>query len=331
MVRREDSIYYENLNSAKNLPQFPLEKATVLYEGEIEPLATGEYRFCHYYSGYQRIYIDGKPVYTEDLAATGNDDQTIWRTAWNPNARKFSVNLEQDKRYNIRLEWKPDGGEAYCGLRAYALVSETEQGKLSLWSEMTKQLDYYFVAGENLDEVISGYRTLTGKAPIMPTSSGRTIPAYDGSRPIFAIGITTTANFFQGTGNMSNVQYVNSDGVTINSPNSTFRIALAEEQLSIDIPKFKIVKGSMMQIVPKSSYGTQPTFTFTSSDESVATVNERGFITAVGAGTATITATANGKGVTSDVTVVAYDDLNSDKNTDVDDLNIVIKHILNNK
>lgn len=130
---------------------------------------------------------------------------------------------------------------------------------------------------------------------------------------------------------MSNVQYVNSDGVTVNVPNSTFRIALAEEQLSIDIPKFKIVKGSMMQIVPKSSYGTQPTFTFTSSDESVATVNERGFITAVGAGTATITATANGKSVTSDVTVVAYDDLNSDKNTDVDDLNIVIKHILNNK
>ena len=82
LVRREDSIYYENLKSAKNLPQFPLEKATVLYEGEIEPLATGEYRFSHYYSGYQRIYINGKPVYTEDLAATGNDDQTIWRTAW---------------------------------------------------------------------------------------------------------------------------------------------------------------------------------------------------------------------------------------------------------
>ncbi|MCQ2289461.1 MAG: DUF5110 domain-containing protein [Muribaculaceae bacterium] len=168
LVRREDSIYYENLKSAKNLPQFPLEKATVVYEGEIEPLATGEYRFSHYYSGYQRIYIDGKPVYTEDLAATGSNDQTIWRTAWNPNARKFSIKLEAGKRHSIRIEWKPDGGEAYCGLRAYAPVSETEQGKLSLWSEMTKQLDYYFVAGENLDEVISGYRTLTGKAPIMP-------------------------------------------------------------------------------------------------------------------------------------------------------------------
>lgn len=33
---------------------------------------------------------------------------------------------------------------------------------------MTKQLDYYFMAGEDMDDVISGYRTLTGKSPVMP-------------------------------------------------------------------------------------------------------------------------------------------------------------------
>ena len=33
---------------------------------------------------------------------------------------------------------------------------------------MAKQLDYYFVVGEDMDEVISGYRTLTGKSPVMP-------------------------------------------------------------------------------------------------------------------------------------------------------------------
>ncbi len=168
LVRAEDSIYYENLKSARNLPDFPLQNATVTFDGSIEPLATGTYHFSHYYSGYQRIYIDGKPVYTEDLAATGKADQTIWRTAWNPNARKFSLPLEKGRRYTIRLEWTPDGGEAYCGLRAYAPVADEQQNKLSLWSEMSKQLDYYFVAGENLDQVISGYRTLTGKAQIMP-------------------------------------------------------------------------------------------------------------------------------------------------------------------
>ena len=167
LVRREDSLYFENLKSAKNLPKFPLGKAKVTYEGEIVPQVTGEYRFLHYYSGYQKIYIDGKSVYTENLNGRGNE-QEIWRTAWNPNARKFNVTLEAGKHYPIRVEWIPDGGEAYCGLRALAPVDDAEQQKLSIWSEMTPQLDYYFVAGENLDEVISGYRTLTGKAEIMP-------------------------------------------------------------------------------------------------------------------------------------------------------------------
>ena len=32
---------------------------------------------------------------------------------------------------------------------------------------MQDQIDYYFIYGEDMDDVISGYRTLTGKAPIM--------------------------------------------------------------------------------------------------------------------------------------------------------------------
>lgn len=36
----------------------------------------------------------------------------------------------------------------------------------SLWSEMGDNLDYYFIAGNNTDEVIAGYRDLTGKAPM---------------------------------------------------------------------------------------------------------------------------------------------------------------------
>ena len=111
------------------------------YEGEIEPSESGEFRFTHYYSGYQKIFIDGKSVYTEDLLNTGSKDQEIWRTAWNPNARKFAVNLEAGKRYSIKIEWKPDGGEAYCGLRAYAPVAQEEQNKLSVWSEMNQQMD----------------------------------------------------------------------------------------------------------------------------------------------------------------------------------------------
>lgn len=68
----------------------------------------------------------------------------------------------------IRIEWQPDGDVSYCGLRVAAPRSEEEKKQLSIWSEMSPDMDYYFIAGENLDEVISGYRTLTGKASVYP-------------------------------------------------------------------------------------------------------------------------------------------------------------------
>lgn len=37
-----------------------------------------------------------------------------------------------------------------------------------LYLDMIEQLDYYFIKGENLDEIIAGYRFLTGKAAMLP-------------------------------------------------------------------------------------------------------------------------------------------------------------------
>ncbi len=36
----------------------------------------------------------------------------------------------------------------------------------SMWSKVADIIDYYFIAGDNLDDVISGYRQFTGKAPM---------------------------------------------------------------------------------------------------------------------------------------------------------------------
>ena len=183
LVRDEDSIYYEYGTPAKseialktdnggikNFPQgLNLMGANVTYEGFIEPecccKAKGKkgkvhmqlYQFVLYYSGYVKVYIDGKEVVPER-----------WRTAWNPNTYKFSTELQKGKRVQLRIEWRPDGGEAYCGLRVSEPRSAEERGKLSVWSEMAKDMDYYFIAGENLDQVVSGYRTLTGKASLYP-------------------------------------------------------------------------------------------------------------------------------------------------------------------
>ncbi len=182
LVRDEDSIYYEygtpeksaialktDNGGIKNFPKgINLMGANVTYEGFIEPVNSGNcplstvncklnYQFILYYSGYVKVYIDGKEVVPER-----------WRTAWNPNSYKFSTELQQGKRVQLRIEWRPDGGEAYCGLRVAEPRSKQEREQLSIWSEMAKDMDYYFIAGDNLDQVVSGYRTLTGKASLYP-------------------------------------------------------------------------------------------------------------------------------------------------------------------
>jgi alpha-D-xyloside xylohydrolase len=45
-------------------------------------------------------------------------------------------------------------------------VFEDNQDGASFWSDIADNIDYYFVSGNNMDNVISGYRELTGKAPM---------------------------------------------------------------------------------------------------------------------------------------------------------------------
>ena len=171
IVRGEDSIYFEyampeaseicnktDKGGIQNLPKgFALNGSKVVYEGYVETPTNSFYQFILYYAGYMKIYIDGKLVVPER-----------WRTAWNPNSYKFETAIPKGKKTPIRIEWQPDGDVSYCGLRVAAPRSEAEKNQLSIWSEMSPDMDYYFIAGKNMDEVISGYRTLTGKAPVYP-------------------------------------------------------------------------------------------------------------------------------------------------------------------
>ena len=142
----------------QNLPKgFALNGSKVVYEGYVEAPSNSFYQFILYYAGYMKVYIDGKLVVPER-----------WRTAWNPNSYKFETPIRKGVKTPIRIEWQPDGDVSYCGLRVAAPRSEAEKNQLSIWSEMSPDMDYYFIAGQNLDEVISGYRTLTGKASLYP-------------------------------------------------------------------------------------------------------------------------------------------------------------------
>lgn len=156
--RNESAIDYENLETVKNFPQgFKFYNSRIVWKGQIEPQESGLFHFKLYYAGYTKVYIDNKLVVAER-----------WRTAWNPNTWKFTQNLEKGKKYAIRLEWKPDGGTSYIGLKALSPRSKEDQGALALSSEMGDQIDYYFIRGNSMDDVISGYRQITGKAQIMP-------------------------------------------------------------------------------------------------------------------------------------------------------------------
>ena len=156
--RNESEVDYENLTTIKNFPEgFEFNNSTIVWKGQIEPKESGEFHFKLYYAGYTKVYLNDELVVPER-----------WRTAWNPNTYKFTKELEQGKHYNLRLEWKPDGGTSYIGLKALSPRAKADQNALSLTSEMGDQIDYYFIHGNNIDEVIKGYRQVTGKAQIMP-------------------------------------------------------------------------------------------------------------------------------------------------------------------
>ncbi|MFZ6009287.1 MAG: TIM-barrel domain-containing protein, partial [Bacteroidota bacterium] len=155
--RLDTAVDYENLSSLKNIPSgFPLGKGLVYWDGFMGPVASGPHKFQIVYAGYIKIWIDGKQVANH------------WRQSWNPGTIQFQLQLEKGKKYPVKIEWDPDGDESYLAMKCLK-ANVTEQNKLSLYSEVGDVIDYYFIQGKNLDDVIGGYRGITGRAPIFPS------------------------------------------------------------------------------------------------------------------------------------------------------------------
>ncbi|KQS56513.1 alpha-xylosidase [Brevundimonas sp. Leaf363] len=126
----------------------------VVWEGTVEAFEGGEHKFRLYSSGYAKVWIDGKLVMDR------------WRQNWNPWNHDFGVEIPADRQVSIKVEWTPEDG--YIALRHQNPLPAADQGALSLWSEVGHAVDYYYIGGSNMDEVISGYRTLTGKSVMLP-------------------------------------------------------------------------------------------------------------------------------------------------------------------
>ena len=152
------TISFPYVNDSKTfLPKaFRPEAGVVTYEGSVGTYVPGKQTLKVYYAGYVKIWLDGKLVFDK------------WRQAWNPGSGVVEADLQTGQQYPLKIEWIPDGGESYLDISYLPPLTGEKANTFSFDSEAARNIDYFFVAGQSIDEVISGYRQLTGKAPIMP-------------------------------------------------------------------------------------------------------------------------------------------------------------------
>ncbi len=156
--KAESVINYEFLNDTKLLLPADFKPATgsITWEGNIASGINGSHAFRFTYAGYLKVWVDGKMILDR------------WRQAWNPGSAIVDLPLEENKKVAIKILWEPDGGESYVSCKWMEPVAAANENSFGFASEAGQHGDYYFITGNNMDEVISGYRTLTGKATMLP-------------------------------------------------------------------------------------------------------------------------------------------------------------------
>jgi alpha-D-xyloside xylohydrolase len=134
-------------------PDLPGGNACVRWEGSVEPAASGDHLFQAFSNSGIRFWVDDSLVMDH------------WRQGWLPWLDMAKVYLTAGRRHRLRLEWSKD---QYMDTMRLLWKTPTVHPSTSLWSEVGEGVDYYFVYGPGLDGVVAGYRTITGRAPMMP-------------------------------------------------------------------------------------------------------------------------------------------------------------------
>ncbi len=155
LTRQEQAIDYAFL-PLHTPAEFPMSNGKATWEGDFQPDTTGEYKFYVTASGYLRCWLNGQLVLDR------------WREGWNPGPSFFTRHLDQHTNYSIRIEWIPESDQAFASVRWLPPVPSNLRNTTLLTSEAAEAIDYYFVYGETADDIISGYRLLTGKATLLP-------------------------------------------------------------------------------------------------------------------------------------------------------------------
>lgn len=156
-VTRDEAVpNYQYIKDLAGWPSASPAKTTskVVWEGSIEAASSGMHKFRVYASSYAKVYVDGKLVY---------DD---WRQNWNPWYHNFKLPLAAGSRHTLRIEWLPN--EGYLTLLHLDPMPGDQQNELSLFSEVGSAENYYVVGGDTMDQIVAGYRDITGKAVMLP-------------------------------------------------------------------------------------------------------------------------------------------------------------------
>lgn len=161
-TRQEKDIAYQYLKDvAENWPkELPPMKALggkhvkVVWDGAMASPKAGVHKMQLYASDYATLTVDGKEV------------MDVWRQGWNPWYHNFEVKFEPNKPVKLHLEWKPSGG--MIAMTHNDPLPAPERHSLTMSSEIAEAVNYYVIRADDMDNVIGGYRLLTGQQPMMP-------------------------------------------------------------------------------------------------------------------------------------------------------------------
>jgi alpha-D-xyloside xylohydrolase len=134
--------------------------AVMEWTGTILPPVTGDYQLRANFNGGLKVWIH------DEAEKTSTDKPVIdhWLQTWLTADNQTKLHFVAGHRYAIRMLTDPEQ-ETRMSLLWKTPASNTDT---SLWSEVGDGVSYYFVYGPKLDDVIAGYRGLTGRATMMP-------------------------------------------------------------------------------------------------------------------------------------------------------------------
>jgi alpha-D-xyloside xylohydrolase len=168
LQRVEKDINYQYIRDRFNWPQemltgqepvagsppAHLPNQTVTWEGTLTTQKDGVHKFQVYGSSYFKVYFDDRLLMDR------------WRQNWGAWYHNLDVPMKAGTPVKFRLEWIPEGG--YMALLHNDPLPQAERHSIMFASDVGRAVDYYFIAGTSQDDVIAGYRELTGKAVMLP-------------------------------------------------------------------------------------------------------------------------------------------------------------------